>query len=134
ARDDGEERRQGVAVSLDVSRLVRRVPRWIEELPAARASQDSDRELLVGRRLRRVESLGAPDRSEAPVGEPVRQTEDERRRQREQLPRPGDSKGTGEELDSNRAGPRVVSDLPLLQSARGVLRQELEAQRRREGA
>ena len=59
-------------------------------------------------------------------------SEDQRRRLGRRLLRPRDAGGSGEELDSDRAGQRLVPDLPLLRPAGTALRQDVEAERHRE--
>ena len=59
--------------------------------------------------------------------------EDQRRRLGRCLFRPRDAGRPGEELDQDRPRQGLVPDLPLLRPARAALRQDLGAQRHREG-
>ena len=126
AGDGREACRHRLAVSVDAARRERRLPRRRQALSSAHSAEHPGEEFLVGRRLRRRQPLDPAQRPAVSVGEHVH-------RARPRMPMaPSTStsapkrppvRRSSEELDPDDARQGLVHALPLLRSARAVLRQ-----------
>src|SRR5262249_51269451 len=126
--DDGQERRAGLAVSVDVPRREGRVPRRDEDLSTARRAQYSGEKLLVGGRLRLAEPLGIAERSAVAFGQQLQQAEGQRRWVDRWRMRPERTKRR-RQLDQDSARKGLVPVLPLLQPDGGFFRKALGVKR-----
>ena len=118
-----EERRSGLAVSLDLSRCHRRVSRRREDLQAARPPEHSGQKLLVSRRLRRVQPFRVAERSAVAVGEQLRQPDDQCGRFGRHRLRPERAARRGNWIRTVPA--RVGSRCSASTARRGLLRQDV---------